>query len=252
MHRRAFVGALGALGLAQAATTDNRTHFYVVEHMKLKNGTELPRLHEFFSQTLLPALNRIHTGPKIYLEAMIASHTPQLTVVYGFSSLEEMWGLHTKVMQDEAIAKSMQALEASEPAFEALDSSLLEAADFSPEIKLEPAAAPHMFELRVYHAPTWRQLGFLLDRFRGPEIKIFHRVGIHPVLYGTTVIGANSPNLVYLIPFADLAAREKAWNAFNADPEWQKVRKESIDRGGQLVTANDIAVFKATPYSPIR
>jgi hypothetical protein len=251
MHRRTFVGALGALGFAQAAT-EKRTSFLTVQHMKLRNGTELPRLHDFFSQTVLPALNRIHAGPKIYLEAMIAPHTPQLTVIQGFSSLEEMWEMHTKIRKDEALGKSIQALEASEPAFESIDSSLVEATDFSPEIKIEASAATRIFELRVYHAATWRQLGSLEDRFRGPEIKIFHRCGIHPILYGTTLFGADTPNLTYLIPFADLAAREKAWNMFNADPEWQKVRKESIEKAGQMVTDNNIAVFKATPYSPIR
>jgi hypothetical protein len=28
------------------------------------------------------------------------------------------------------------------------------------------------------------------------------------------------PNLTYLIPFATMADREKAWEAFSADPEW--------------------------------
>ena len=37
----------------------------------------------------------------------------------------------------------------------------------------------------------------------------------------------------YLIPFDSLAAREKAWNAFAADEEWIRVRKESIDRKGR-------------------
>jgi len=251
MHRRAFVGALSALGLTHAAP-EKRTSFYAVQNYKLKNGTELARLHDFYSQTLLPAFNRIHTGPKIYLEAVIAPHTPQLTVIHGFTSLEEMWAMHTKMTQDEAVAKALQAMEAAEPAFEAIDSALLQAADFSPEIKLEAGPAPRIFELRIYHSLTWRQLGYLQDRFRGPEIKIFHRCGIHPILYATTVFGANTPNLTYLIPFTDLAAREKAWNTFNADPEWQKVRKESLDKGGQIVNDSNISLFKAAPYSPVR
>jgi hypothetical protein len=252
MHRRTFVGSLGALGLAGAAP-EKRTRFYVVEHFKLKNGTEPQRLHDFLSQSLLPALGRVHSGPRIYLEALVAPHTPQVTAIYGFSSLEEMWDVHTKVLGDEAFAKAAQLLETgSEPAFEAQDSSLVEAADYSPEIKIEAGPSPRLFELRVYHSPTYRQLAALNERFRGPEIKIFHRAGIHPILYGSTVIGANIPNLTYLIPFADLAAREKAWNAFNADPEWQKVRKESIDKGGQIVSESNIALYKATPYSPVR
>ena len=59
-------------------------------------------------------------------------------------------------------------------------------------------------------------------------------------------------SLTYLIPFDNLAAREKAWDAFSADPEWVKVRKESIDRYGQISSVSQISIFKAAAYSPVR
>src|SRR5437868_10525379 len=192
MHRRNFVGILGGMGVAAAADTEKRTRFYVFEQFKLKQGTQLPRLHEYLSQSMLPAMNRIHSGPKIFLEGLVTAHTPQLLVIYGFSSLDDMWGVHTKAMSDEALLKKFEALEAGpEPAFEAADSSLLEATEYSPVIKPEASATPRVFELRIYHSPTWRQLGFLHERFRGHELKIFQRAGINPILYSSTVIGPN-------------------------------------------------------------
>jgi hypothetical protein len=104
----------------------------------------------------------------------------------------------------------------------------------------------------VYHSPTWRQLKALHERFAGPEIKIFHRVGVHPLLYSSTLIGPNMPNLTYLIPFENLAAREKAWDAFGADPDWITARKESIEKHGQISSVIQISLFKATAYSPVR
>ena len=253
MDRRSFVGILGGLGVAAGAAPDRRTRIYALDQYKLKAGTQMPRLHEFFGQSLLPALNRFHNGSQIYLEALIASHTPQVAAIYGFASLDEMWSLHTKIGADEALGKKMEALEAGEPAFESMDTTLLEAADYSPEITASPeGATPRIFELRVYHSPTFRQLGALHERFRGPEIKIFHRVGIHPILYSSTLAGQNMPNLTYLIPFADLAAREKAWAAFNADPEWQKVRKESIEKSGQIASVIQVSIYRATAYSPVK
>ncbi len=253
MHRRNFVGALGGLSLAAAATPDKRTGFYFIEHFSLKSGTELPRLHDFLSQALLPALNKVHSGPKIYLEALIAAQLPHLTAIYGYSSLEEIWNVHTRLFADETIGKAAEALESGPgPAFESLDSAVVEAADYSPEIKPDATTPPRIFELRVYHSPTWKQLAALHDRFRGPEIKIFHRSGIYPILYGSTVIGPNVPNLTYLIPFADLAAREKAWAAFGADPDWQKVRKESVEKSGEIVSNIQVSIYKSTPYSPVR
>jgi hypothetical protein len=239
--------------MAANAAPERRTRIFALEQYNLKAGTQLPRLHEFLGQSLVPAMNRFHSGPQIYLEAIIAAHTPQVLALYGFASLDEAWGVHTKVESDETLAKKMEALEAGEPAFEWLDTSLLEAADYSPEItNSAEGATPRIFELRVYHSPTFRQLSALHERFRGPEIKIFHRAGIHPILYSSTLAGQNMPNLTYLIPFADLAAREKAWAAFNADPEWQKVRKESVEKSGQIASVIQVSIYHATAYSPVK
>src|SRR6266700_3076194 len=98
-------------------------------------------------------------------------------------------------------------------------------------------------ELRVYHSPTRSQLRAVHERFAGPETKIFARSGIHPVLYTSTLFGPNMPNLTYLIPFDSLAAREKAWDTFVADPEWVKARKESIDKGGEIVANAEVSIY---------
>ena len=92
----------------------------------------------------------------------------------------------------------------------------------------------------------------LHERFAGPEIQIFHGSGVHPILYADTIAGPDLPNLIYLIPFASLADREKAWDAFGADSEWVKVRTESIARGGQIVNYNNISLWRSTAYSPIQ
>src|SRR6202166_1353213 len=104
MDRRLFVGVLGATSALGAAAPEKRTRFYTLESFKLKAGTQLPRLHEHFSKTLLPK------GPKIFLEALIAPHMPQLLVVNGFNSLEEVRSVHNLDT-------------GSEPAFETLDTT---------------------------------------------------------------------------------------------------------------------------------
>ena len=246
MNRRSFAGVLGGLGVlggapARAATGEKRTRFYVLQSFKLQAGTQLPRLHEHYSKAL-PKIDALWSGPKIFLEALIAPHMPQMLTIYGFSSLDEMWSVHGKVPEPPDTG--------FEPLFEALDTTLVEAAPYSPEITTSRNPKPRVFELRTYHSPTFRQLGALHARFSGPEIKIFHRTGIHPILYSSTLVGQNMPNLTYLIPFDNLAHRESAWNAFAADPEWVRVRKESIEKSGQISIIQNISLWKATDYSP--
>jgi hypothetical protein len=247
------MGMLAAARPAGAAG-EKRTGFYVLETFNLQQGAQVARMHDYFSKVALPALQRVrHTGPAIYLESLVAPHMPQMIAVYGFQSLEEMWGVHTRIMQDPELAKNFEQWDSGDAPFEQQSSVLLQAAEYSPEIVplADAPKTPRIFELRVYHSPTWRQLKALHERFAGPEIQIFHRVGVHPVFYSSTLIGPNMPNLTYLIPFESLAAREKAWDAFGADPEWIKVRKESIEKHGQISSVIQISLFKATPYSPV-
>jgi hypothetical protein len=225
----------------------------MLETYKLKAGVQLPRLHDYFKGRLLPKMNSLSPGPKIFLEALVAPHMPHVMAIYGFESLDELWSVQTKAAADGDLVKAIEMLESGpEPAFESNDSMLLQAAAYSPEITATPRERSRIFELRVYHSPTFRQLAALHERFSGPEIKIFHRSGIHPILYSSTLIGQNIPNLTYLIPFDSLADREKAWAAFSADPEWVKVRKESIDKHGQISSVQNISLWKATDYSPVQ
>jgi len=237
------------------AATEQKTKFYVLDQFYLKNGTQPGRINEFMSKAYLPVVSKVHAGPRICMEALVAAHMPQFALITGYGSLEELSSLHVTLVQQEEFLKAFQGWESdAEPPYEHCTSSLLEATGYSPEIvPLDPPPKPpRILELRTYHSPTWRQLRALHERFSGSEIKIFHRCGVHPLLYTTMIFGANLPNLTYLIPFDNLAAREKAWAAFGADPEWIKVRKESIEKHGQISNVIQMSLFRATAYSPIR
>jgi hypothetical protein len=256
MMRRSFLQAVGAAGVA-AANPDagaTRTRFYTFESLLLKNGDQVARLHDFMSHAFLPAARKVHSGPMIFLEALVAPHIPQFAAVMGFAAASDALSLYDRLHQQEGYSAALEKWESGpNPPYEQTATSLLEAADYSPEIPPgDPARSPRVFELRTYHSPTWRQLGALHQRFAGREIPIFHRNGIHPLLYTSTVFGGNLPNLNYLIPFDDLAAREKAWAAFGSDEEWVKVRKESVARDGEIASVIQITLFRATAYSPIR
>jgi hypothetical protein len=69
-----------------------------------------------------------------------------------------------------------------------------------------------LWELRTYRSS---HAAALAGKFAG----IFPRAGIRPLLQA-----ANGPDLTYLIPFENLTARDRAWTALNADPEWARAR----------------------------
>jgi hypothetical protein len=261
MKRRTFISALaagssGGIMTAQTATRANKTRFYRLEQFYLKNGTQGTRLAEYLKDGLMPGAMRLGVpGPRIVLEALVAAHMPQVAVLTGYISLEEMDNARVRLGADATLSAALAKWEAGEePPYEHRSETLLETTVYSPEIPApaQPPKTPRIFELRMYHSPSERQLKALHERFAGPEIQIFQRCGIHPVFYSATRIGPMMPNLVYLIPFDDLAAREKAWAAFGADPEWVKVRAESIARSGQISSVIQISLYRAAAYSPVR
>ncbi len=259
MQRRSFLemaGALSAGASGAAAAPAGVPKYFLLEQYFLKNGTQGARIAAYLQAGPLEAARRLKIpGPLAVLEALVAPHMPQVACVTAFTSLEEMNEMRKKRAGDEKFQAALAEWEKGEEApYEHYSEVLLEAAAYQPPLiqDLMYREQPRVFELRVYHSPTERQLKLLHERFAGPEIQIFHRCGIRPVLYSSTLIGPQKPNLVYLTPFDNLAAREKAWAAFGADPEWVKVRSESIAKGGQISSVSQISLYKAAAYSPLR
>jgi len=108
------------------------------------------------------------------------------------------------------------------------------------------------FELRTYTAAPGK-LEALHARFRNHTNALF-------VKHGMKIVGFWVPSdkdkgadntLVYMLEFPDRAAREKAWEAFRADPEWIAARDAS-EANGKLVDKVDSVMLTATDYSPMK
>jgi hypothetical protein len=260
MDRRSFFQSLTAAGmLSQAATpasaqeTTRKTRLYRLDYFYYRQGDQGTRINQFLSSQVPLLTRHIRT-----LGVFAGVFTPRLQttlVLSGFSGYEEMTTAGRAIEGDSGYQKAHEEFErGSEPPYDTAERQLLAATDFSPEIvpPAEKPKSPRYFELRIYHSPTQRQLHQVHERFAGPEIKIFHRSGVHPIFYADTIIGRELPNLTYMIPFATLADRETAWDKFGADPEWLKARAESVAKGGQIVNYNNITMWRATAFSPIQ
>lgn len=229
------------------------TKFYTFEQYFLKNSSQGSRLHGWLEEAWLPAYSRLTGGrAALVMDAVVAEHVPQVAVVAEWDSFAQWQESRSAMRADEDMRAALAYWEDhAEPPYEHFTQSLLEGTRYSPA--LEPGGEKgRIFELRVYHAPTYRQLRALHDRFEGPEIPIFHRCGIHPVLYTSALFGQWMPNLVYFTPFDSLGAREAAWAKFQADEEWIRVRTGSVAEHGQVNAFFKVALYRATAYSPVK
>ncbi len=108
------------------------------------------------------------------------------------------------------------------------------------------------YELRTYYAAPGK-LEDLHKRFRDHTIALFKKHGMEVVgFWGPTDKEKGSENtLVYMMAYPNRAARDAAWKAFGADPEWQKARTES-EKNGKLTDKVDSVILGATDYSPVK
>jgi hypothetical protein len=88
--------------------------------------------------------------------------------------------------------------------------------------------------------------------FDDGEAAIFRRLGMQPVFFGQTIVGRNLPNLTYMLTFDDLAARDRLFAAFGADPEWKKLRAQPELADALIVSNISNTILRPLPFSAIR
>jgi hypothetical protein len=252
------LGLPAALGVAPLFNPDGgetmTAPYYEFLFLRLQVGAQVNRLLGWLEKRALSLFQKHRFGPSGFFTMEVGPFMPAVFGILSYPSLAEMEAAWGRMDADAEMAAAVAELEKAEPAFYREDTMLLRATPFSPPLR--PAAlgdpAHKIFEVRIYESPTHRQLGYLHERFAGGEIEIFHKSGIHPVLYADTIIGPNRPNMVYLIPFESEAHREKAWAAFRNDPDWQRLRDDSIRRGGEIVRNITNMLLAPASFSMIR
>jgi len=118
-----------------------------------------------------------------------------------------------------------------------------------------PASSPqpphHVYELRLYHVKEGK-MDALKARFGDHTDAIFKRHNIKSIGYWSPEDAPDSQNLfVYILEHPSRQEAEKNWAAFQADPEWQKVKKES-EANGPLVDHIDHYFMDPTSFSALK
>ena len=111
-------------------------------------------------------------------------------------------------------------------------------------------AQDRVYELRTYTCNEGK-LEALKARFRDHTIAIFKRHNMESIGYWVPQDAARSSNtLIYIIAHASREAATKNWADFNADPEWQKVRKDS-EAAGPIVQKTESVFMSPADFSPL-
>lgn len=259
MNRRELISsaaAAAALGSSlSAAPAAGQAGFLEVKTYRLHNSFESQssRLAEHLQKSYAPAVAK--AGAKLVgaFGTVIGPESPSVITVTHYASLAALQSSLAKLAADQ---KDLAGLGSSSKGFPytRLESSLLRCFDGMPEPLLADASdkSSRVMELRIYESHTLATLARKVKMFNDGEIGIFQRLGMRPVFFGETIIGPKQPNLMYMLSFENLAARDKLWGQFVSDPEWKKISAPAELKDAEIVSNITNAILKPLPFSLIR
>ena len=107
-----------------------------------------------------------------------------------------------------------------------------------------------IYEYRAYYIMPGR-MPDIQRRFRDVTMKLFDKHGIKVVGFWDTIVGESNELDVHLRLRRPGSTGQRAWTAFQADPEWQAARKQS-EMNGPLVERVVNKIWRPTDFSPIK
>ena len=109
----------------------------------------------------------------------------------------------------------------------------------------------HVYELRMYHVNEGK-LDALVARFGDHTDAIFRRHNMKSIGYWVPEDAPYSQNLfVYILEHPSREEAAKNWAAFQADPEWKKVKADS-ETQGPLTNRQDSYFMDPTSFSGLK
>lgn len=112
-------------------------------------------------------------------------------------------------------------------------------------------ASQHVYELRMYHVNEGK-MEALISRFGEHTDAIFKRHNMKSIGYWVPEDAPHSQNLfIYILEHPSREEATKNWAAFQADPEWKKVKADS-ETNGPLANHIDSYFMDPTSFSALR
>ncbi|MEO6526721.1 MAG: NIPSNAP family protein [Gemmatimonadaceae bacterium] len=260
MDRREFLAASAVAAVSPMPTLDALAQPAPRQYIELRRYHLLPGARQrafgaFVGSALIPAMNRAGVSKVGAFSVVYGENAPSLLLVLAHQSLDSVASLRDRLAADAELARAGAAvLDApmSDPAFIRVESTVVRAIEAMPA--LEPSAgagstAARIFELRTYESHSDRAALNKLKMFNAGEVPIFRKTGLIPVFFGETIVGEKMPSLIYMLTFADMAARDAAWSAFLKDPDWKTLSADPQYR--ENVSAISDIILRPASYSQI-
>jgi len=238
--------------------------FYELRAYRLKSGANFNLLEAYLEHAAIPGYNKLGIKPVGVFKQMERPGSPapteagdanSLFVLLPYPSLESFSTAAARLYGDETFQQAgSEYLKSakSNPAFERIDSWLLQAFAGMPKLE-QPVYSrekkARIFELRTYSSHSELKALKKVEMFNSGEIEVMHEVGLGPVFFGQALIGPGLPHLTYMLSAENEEAHKKHFAAFGKHPTWNKLKN---DRQYDDTVSKIVSRFLApTSYSEI-
>lgn len=257
-HWLAGAGAAAGIGLAAAprlGAEGSGRDYYELRSYEVRIGEQKAALDGFLRDAAVPAWNRQGIEPVGVFETSGGPKMPKVHVLLAHPTLDSLARSAARLEADATFQRTAEAWlkrPAASPGYVRYESTLLEAFPNVPRIEVPDTGRARIFELRTYESHGERSHAMKVEMFTTlGELEIFRRSGLTPVFFGRTLVGRRLPNFVYMLTFADEAARQKAWGTFVADPAWGKLKSTPGYSDPEILSNLSSLTLRPTPFSQV-
>lgn len=258
MKRRNFIqksvlttAAVGAAGLGSLEAKANASKKEVYEFRVYQVGRGYRPLEKYFSEVLIPALNRMGVKNVGVFKETSLSEPAKIYMLIPYASFDDFGKISQALRTDKALMDASAEYNAISPdkaVYERYDSSLLLAFDGHPKLEV-PTKKQKLRELRIYEGYNEDAVRRKVKMFNEGEITIFKDVNLPAVFYSENLTGKNLPCLTYMAAYESMEERDRIWKAFSAHPDWQRMSK--LPEYANTVSKIHRIFLEPVPYSQL-
>jgi hypothetical protein len=252
----AGVSAFGAGGGLAQTTNKPMPEYYELRQYHLRT-TMRRDFSDYLRDVSVPALNRAGVNPVGVFTVAFGPDSPTFWVLLPHKDLQSFGALDGKLQADQDYktkGAEHHNRPSSNPGYVRIDSQLMVAFDGIPVLEKpagEAAGPSRVFELRTYESHSKAAHRKKVEMFNTGEIAIFRKTGLAPVFFGSNLAGQRLPSLTYMLVFENMAAREKNWGQFIADPDWKKLSATPGFTDAEIVTNITSYILRPAAFSQI-
>jgi len=237
MKRRNFLAGMAPLAVTplaaysgiKKASAEDQQYIEVLKYT-LPHGSNKGRTEKYYAEAAIPALSILGIKNIGVFNVMYGPNDPSLYVMIPHDNLESLMTYQDKLMEDSSYLKAASDFiesSTSNPAYMRVERGLMKAFKNMPKVESPKRSMgdQRIMEMRIYESPNYIKGQKKIDMFNDAgEIQIFRDTGLTPVFFGETLFGQLMPNLTYMLVFKDMADRDKSWNVFRKNPDWNAIK----------------------------